>query len=90
MLESVVINASAAVDQSTLVIPTLAADLNAWSTLTVSPPLPVSTSTVWTRVLECVASMLSVESSTTTLSAPVYQDTSEIHSEAAVLNVSRA
>ena len=88
MPESVAVPVSAAVDQNTSETPTVAADLSVWSTLTVPPPRPVSTSTVLILVPEFVASMPSVGSSITILSVPVCLVTLETHLEAAVLNVS--
>lgn len=87
---SVVTSVSAPADLSTSETPTPAAGPSVLSTQTAPPPWPVSTNTVLTPVLESAASMRSVESSTTILSAPVYQDTSETPSEAAVWNVSTA
>jgi len=86
MPESVAVPVSAAVDQNTSETPTVAADLSVWSTLTVPPPRPVSTSTVLILVPEFVASMPSVGSSITILSVPVCLVTLETHLEAAVLN----
>ena len=49
---------------------------------------PVRTTNVWTHVLEHVASMPSVGSSTTFLPAPVLQDTTGMHLKNALKHVS--
>ena len=83
MPESVAAPAYVAADQNTLETHTQVVDLSVSSTLTVSPPWPVSTNIVWILVLVFVDSMLSAELSTITLSALVYVVTLEILSEVA-------
>ena len=60
-----------------LVTPTLPADLSVSRTMTVPPTRLVSTTSVWTPVLECVALMLCVMPIDISPSAPVSWDTLE-------------